>query len=777
MSINYNSIKDLVNLLYDFVYAKKKDVYQNYTYERLDPESITLSELIKKNPDYQVVLSNAFGEKDNFKVMASLFSGLVKKVVLKKYFKDHPITIVIQQHNDKYMDSLSIVDIYYELFVNQLISELVIVDLVPFYLLNICNFNLDYAQIKDNSDFNSLVVKEFEILDQTDLEKKFCFSIYEHYNSYKTMAELLSEELDHDDLYNLFFQVFFTHAYLNYKFGSFRHGSFNIYSFLISIEEHDNLRLNIGDKKFALEKVKFVCKLFNYRRSEIKGFSNSTVRYTDLENPTYDVYIFFKSIYDFSKKQDKNFEKIKIIISNFISTDIIENKIMNEDEFYNVYTDTIIPIHILFKNNFFSSSINMSGNSRSIFAKNRDGNNQKDSRSENSLTEVYSGYRNLARSSVQAGGKKKSKSGKNKNSKKKLSRERAIVEEEEVREEVDNIDELVDDEESEDNEFVEKMNRKELDKEDREKIRKEISPDEENQNDELMTEGDDNRERVPLDSEEENGASRKKKSVKTKSKPKTKKTSKPRRKVQDDSSTTLDLGDLEGGSESEEQQKQLGMPSSTQAQMTLPEPSSNNLNFMARLKNGSNKDMNSVFKNLNKGQLIPLLPEMQGMFDINAIAQQQQNMPMDFSTEEQTVMDSGLINSGMGQFGGPMGQMQLGPLGMALGAPMAPSMMGGPMSGMSHLGSAGMGDMPSISQLTQMAPPMPQMAPMGMPQMAPMGMPQMGPMGGLPGLGAIAGLGEAGAPGVSSGFAPLPDVGTSMQGGSKKKKNFFLSKL
>ncbi len=84
MSINYNSIKDLVNLLYDFVYTKKKDVYQNYTYERLDPESITLSELIKKNPDYQVVLSNAFSEKENFKVMASLFSGLVKKVVLKK---------------------------------------------------------------------------------------------------------------------------------------------------------------------------------------------------------------------------------------------------------------------------------------------------------------------------------------------------------------------------------------------------------------------------------------------------------------------------------------------------------------------------------------------------------------------------------------------------------------------------------------------------------------------------------------------------------------------
>lgn len=765
MSINYNSIKDLVNLLYEFVYEKKKDISQNYTYERLNPEEITLNDLLKHNIDYQMILSNAYGEKENFKLMTTLFSGLIKKVVLKKYFKDFPLTIVVQQHNDKYKDSLSIVDIYYELFVNQLVSELIIIDNIPFYLLNICNFNLDYGQIKDNSDFNSLVIKEFEILDKTDLDKKFCFSIYEHYSSYRTMADLLSEELEHDDLYNLFFQVFFSHAYLNYKFGSFRHGSFNIYSFLISNEEHNNLKLNIGENKFVLLNVKFICKLFNYRRTEIKGFRNSTVNYTDIENPTYDVYIFFKSLFDFCKKNEKNFEKIKIIISNFISIDIIEKKIMNEDEFYNIYTDTIIPIHILFKNNFFSSSINMSGNSRSIFAKSRDSYNQKETGTDNSLTEVYSGYRNLARK-VQSGGKRKSKSDKKKVSKKKgLSRERAIVEEE-VKEEVDNIDNLVDEEESEDNEFVEKMNRKELEEEEEEVERRKINPDKENQNDDLMTEGDDNREKVPLDHDIENGM-RKKKTMKSKPK----KTKKVSRKQQEDSSTTFDLGDLEGGSESDERQNQgMSMPSmssQSQAQMMMPQ-SSNNLQMMARQREGSNKDMSSVFKNLNKGQLIPLLPEMQGMFDINAIAQQQAQGPMDFSTEEPigsgpTVMDMGLVNSGMGQMG-PMSQM--GPLGFALGAPTAPSMMGGPMN---NLGSAGMGGIPPISQLAQMAPMSQMGSPMGMPMM---GMPQIN------GLGAMVGLG--GESGASSGFKPLPEVNSSvpsMQGGSKKKKNFFLSKI
>jgi hypothetical protein len=796
MSINYNSIRDLVNLLYDFVYSKDKTTYQNYIYEKLNPESITLNDLIKTNVDYQVILSNSFGEKENFKLMANLFSGLVKKVALKKYFKDFPLTLIIQQHNDKYKDSVSVVDIYYELFINQLISELVILDNIPFYLLNICNFNLDYIQIKDNSDYNSLVIKEFGILDQTDLDKKFCFSIYEHYNSYKTLADLLSDELEHEDLYNLFFQVFFTHAYLNYKFGSFRHGSFNIYSFLVSNQEYEVLNLKIGDKKLFIKNVKFICKLFNYRRTEVKGFPNKSVHYSDLENPTYDLYIFFKSLYDFSKKIDKNFEKIKIIISNFISIDIIEKKIMNEDEFYNTYSDTIIPIHILFKNNFFSSSINMSGNSRSIFAKNRDSNKEKDTTGEHSLTEVYSGYRNLGRSSsYQSGGKKKgSKSGKKKTTlgKKKLSRERAIVDEE-VSEEVDNVDTLVDDEIAEDNEFVKRMNRRELREEAEEVETRKINPDVENQNDELMTEGDDDREKVPLDHDIENGMRKyKNKSKKSKSK-----------KQDSSSSSSLDLTDLDGGSESEEQPKAKNTGSNaSSAQMMLPD--SNNLQMMAKQKTGSNKNFNSIFQNLNKGQMIPLLPEMQGMFDINTIAQQQAQAmnqgQIDFSTEEPNgseprVMDMGLMNSGMGQFGGPMSQMQMGPLGMALGAPtMAPPSMG--MGGQfGHLGSAGMGNMPNLSQLTQMAP-----------------MPQMGQMGQFSGLGSMAGFSEFGAgsgpagsdgagsgpagfngvsapavptaevsaPSAATGLAPIPEINTSvpsMNGGSKKKKNFFLSRI
>ena len=47
MSINYNNIVELIELLYDFVYNPKNDIYNNYMYKRLDPENIVLSQVLK----------------------------------------------------------------------------------------------------------------------------------------------------------------------------------------------------------------------------------------------------------------------------------------------------------------------------------------------------------------------------------------------------------------------------------------------------------------------------------------------------------------------------------------------------------------------------------------------------------------------------------------------------------------------------------------------------------------------------------------------------------
>ena len=64
---------------------------------------------------------------------------------------------MIQKYEKHNILTLKIVDILYELYINQLISELVIVDKIPFYLLNICNFNVDFYVITSYPDFYKII--------------------------------------------------------------------------------------------------------------------------------------------------------------------------------------------------------------------------------------------------------------------------------------------------------------------------------------------------------------------------------------------------------------------------------------------------------------------------------------------------------------------------------------------------------------------------------------------------------------------------------------------
>ena len=151
MSIDYNNIKDLVKLLYEFVYTSDKKIFDNYEYIKFEPDKINLDDLIKKNIDKQLILASSFGNKENFKII-NVTKNKRSKIILKKYFKDFPLTLVIQKFNKDLEDTANIIDIYYELFINQLVSELVIIDKIPFFLLNICNFNVDYALLKNNDE-------------------------------------------------------------------------------------------------------------------------------------------------------------------------------------------------------------------------------------------------------------------------------------------------------------------------------------------------------------------------------------------------------------------------------------------------------------------------------------------------------------------------------------------------------------------------------------------------------------------------------------------------
>ena len=520
--------------------------------------------------------------------------------------------------------------------------------------------------------------------------------------------------------------------------------------------------------KFILNDVEFVCKMFNYRNSVLSGFKNKTSNVIDENNPSYDLYTFFKSIYDYciNKKNNKNAEKIKIIISNFITVDLIIDKLMNESEFIDKYSGSIIPIHILLKNNFFSSSINT--NSKMSRLSNGNKKNYKFNIEESASEQqegVITGYRMLARKSNNlTGGARKSKGAKKPSKKssrgkgKKLSRE--VIQEESVTEEVNNVDtlgdDILDDTESEvkEEKDVIKRHKKTRELEEAERHNQEISPDEENENDDLMSEGDDERDATPLDTEpgvsdedeEEDGMRyRKKAKSKYKAKSKGKKSS----KIDSDSESSLGLG-LE-----------------LESDATLYEGKSNKKGKKQNKKDVDMGPLGNLLKNVNKNGIFQVPGELQGMFDENQIMAMNRAMGPESDGEADMgygiannfgngmgaapqIADAGLsrllgVNSAQGPQVTHPALAQFGPLG----APPSSN----PFAGMGGLGSAaGMGGMGGMGAMGAMG-----------------GLGAMGAMGGLGGMGGMGAMGnmgsmeaEYGAKSVESGESALNNVSSAL---------------
>jgi hypothetical protein len=770
MSINYNNIKDLVSLMYKYVYDKDTTILTDYNYEKLDWENIKIDDLIGTNFNYQYILNSNYEKKDNFKIINIFDDDKYKKIILKKYFKEFPLTIVVQKYLTN-NEPININDITYELFMNQIISEFVIYDKVPFFLLNICNFNSNLQKLSNYSDFNTLLTKEFNLLDSTDSESIFCFSIYEHYHSYITFNELLSEELSNDDIKIIFFQLFFTYAYLITKLDSFYHGNYTLDSFLImkNTSEYPNIKLNLGDTIFELKKPKYICKLFNYRKSQIYGFKNYSDKDIVINNPTYSIYCILKSMYDTSLKLNKkNFEKIKIIISNFIPINLIERTKLDENNFYNIYSDTIIPLQILLKNNFFAIFINMNFKNNIIEnKKNIDILNMDSIKSDTIETESEGlvGYRTIKSNVLEGGANKSSKKASKKSSKKtkasksskkpskkaakylKQSRQEILSSDvssdnnENEYEETENIDSYSDEDEK-----LELETETENDSsEEPVKQPTHLSVEEEDENISLNTEGDDDNNTTPLDSEEmgknykniiKNLMKENKELKKKKKLSKSSKSSKSKKYSKDDSSSlNLDLDDLDNENGSKNNMEginnlnginsipNMGMTNMNypngNASMTnvmLPDKSFLNNSSMIKMKQGNNNNFNQIFNDISKEGMIPVIPEMLHNFDLEQI----KNMPQkEFSSDVgglmnggPKIMDQGLLNQGMGNFGdmgglagipgmGGMGGMG-GFGGMKKSLPLVSdpnlasmagiNQYGNTLSGLNHLGSAMSGE-------------------------------------------------------------------------------------
>ena len=767
MSINYNNIVELLELIYNFVYKPDNDILENFMYKRLEPSNITMNDLIKSADfEYHYILNTSSPDELPLEIIDSIIdSSGNKKVLIKKYLKKKAILMIIQKDEKNLVGTTSLIDIYYELFMNQIISEFIINDKIPFYLINICNFNIKYDKLITISDFRNLAIKEYKLIDPSDSDINFCVSLYEHFDQYISLKELLTHNLSDIEIANILFQVLFSHAFLNFKLGNFRHNTFTIDSFLVAkMEIPQTFNLILGDLKFKLNNTKYICKLFNFRNSMFDKYNN--IYKCIIDNPSYDIYMFLKSLYDYTNKINTNFDKIKIIISNFITITILEENLLPENNFINKYQQSIIPSQILAKNNFFSSFINMNIKNKFkqlesdkkliggvIQSITENSENNIDLLKKYTITQEHGKSKKNSKKSKKSS-KKTSKKSSKKSSKKphkiKMSRETM---------ETDNVNTVNKEIENEDKNESKKV-RDEIQEEVYEEVDNidEITPDQENQNDDLLTDGDDDRQKVPMD-DTEKGKSKSSKSQKTSSKKVSKKASKKSSKksskkiskkisnstnklkreilnleneikyreeklklkhkntTKNNSSTiSFNFSDSTSVKQStkfeqnlpnnnlstvQQQMQQLQQMQQTQQMQQPMAGIQNNPNIMLpsadlpmahKQKIGTNNDMNTLLQQLNEDQLIPVLPEMQQMFDMNQLEMQQQQayqrgqVPVDNYGGQPQIMDQSIINMArngklplpllngfqmnpeMGSvmnMGGPMGNP-----GMNMGAPM-----------------------------------------------------------------------------------------------------------
>ena len=118
MSINYNNIVELLELIYKFVYKPDNDTLENYMYKRLESSNITMNELVKSNDfEYQYILNTSSPNEQPIEVMDSIVDNSNnKKVIIKKYLQQKPLLMILQKDENNLVGTTSIIDIYYELF-------------------------------------------------------------------------------------------------------------------------------------------------------------------------------------------------------------------------------------------------------------------------------------------------------------------------------------------------------------------------------------------------------------------------------------------------------------------------------------------------------------------------------------------------------------------------------------------------------------------------------------------------------------------------------------
>ena len=281
-----------------------------------------------------------------------------------------PCTIAIGKYNEK---NTNVNDMGRAELINMamhyIISEIVIVDNLPFYLLPIMNFDIRG---------NELVKISANIADKIKSKNDdlFFVNVTEHYFHIQTLREFLTDNFEQLELVDwkvLFFHILYALNKLTERLRKFRHNMLNLESIRVYNNKTDaygkTTRFRIGDKIFNVPNRGFEIKITDYEKSYTSDYIRNKDTYQISENPYYDIHYIFQYII-FITQQNKNTDSA---VKQFLADIVPENfRVKREEEFnglneavFDALSTTVkTPIIILTKNNFFSEFIKESINSR-----------------------------------------------------------------------------------------------------------------------------------------------------------------------------------------------------------------------------------------------------------------------------------------------------------------------------------------------------------------------------------------------------------------------------
>lgn len=240
-----------------------------------------------------------------------------------------------------------------DMYFMYLLSELVLINKLPYIQLPIFNFEISFIDLmKIKPD----IASQLEEKTHSSLEKTHLFvQLTESYFNTLPLHTFLEEKYKSFSLIHwkvLSFQILYSLAIIQKKYSEFRHNNLTLSSIYVYYDLKGTEKFKLYGTSFKIPNVNFEIRIGDFNMAIIPGKIENDAVIDRTPDQYYDIYTFFKSLYEWFKDHGGIPNELKVFYDNVLPT-----KYRTDDIYYKPVTDILTPKMILEKNIFFSEFI------------------------------------------------------------------------------------------------------------------------------------------------------------------------------------------------------------------------------------------------------------------------------------------------------------------------------------------------------------------------------------------------------------------------------------